>query len=65
MSGTDPLRDLSPGRVAGVVGALGAAAAVGAAVGVAAERMLVRRALRPDPERDEPFGDYRATSAEG
>ncbi|MFC6237220.1 alpha/beta fold hydrolase [Longivirga aurantiaca] len=59
MSGTDPLRDLSPGRVAGVVGALGAAAAVGAAVGVAAERMLVRRALRPDPERDEPFGGLR------
>jgi pimeloyl-ACP methyl ester carboxylesterase len=51
--------DLTPGRVAGVVGALGAAAAVGAAVGVAAERLLVRRALRPDPERDEPFGGLR------
>jgi pimeloyl-ACP methyl ester carboxylesterase len=49
----------SPGRIAGVVGALGAAAAVGAAVGVAAERVIVRRALRPDPERDEPFGGLR------
>ncbi len=49
----------SPGRVAGVVGALGAAAAVGAALGVAAERVIVRRALRPDPERDEPFGGLR------
>ncbi len=49
----------NPGRVAGLVGALGAAAAVGAAVGVAAERVLVRRALRPDPERDEPFGGLR------
>lgn len=51
--------DLSPGRVAGVVGALGAAAAVGAAIGVAAERVIVRRALRPDSERDEPFGGLR------
>lgn len=49
----------TPGRVAGIVGALGAAAAVGAAVGVAAERVLVRRAIRPDPERDEPFGGLR------
>ncbi len=61
MSSTEPLRDLTPGRVAGVVGALGAAAAVGAAVGVAAERMLVRRALRPDSERDEQFGGLRGT----
>jgi pimeloyl-ACP methyl ester carboxylesterase len=61
VSSTDPLRDLTPGRVAGVVGALGAAAAVGAAVGVAAERMLVRRALRPDSERDEQFGGLRGT----
>ena len=38
----------SPGRVAGIVGALGAAAAVGAAMGVAAERVLVRRAIRAD-----------------
>jgi len=49
----------TPGRVAGLVGALGAAAAVGAAVGVAAERVLVRRAIRPDSERDEPFGGLR------
>ena len=49
----------NPGRVAGVVGALGAAAAVGAALGVATERVLVRRALRPDTERDEPFGQLR------
>ncbi len=49
----------NPGRVAGVVGALGAAVAVGAAIGVAAERVIVRRALRPDTERDEPFGGLR------
>jgi pimeloyl-ACP methyl ester carboxylesterase len=49
----------SPGRIASVVGALGAAAAVGAALGVAAERVVVRRALRPDSERDEPFGALR------
>jgi pimeloyl-ACP methyl ester carboxylesterase len=49
----------TPGRVAGVLGALGAAAAVGAAVGVAAERVLIRRAIRPDSERDEPFGGLR------
>ena len=49
----------SPGRIAGVVGALGAAVAVGAALGVAAERVVVRRALRPDAERDEPFGALR------
>ncbi len=49
----------TPGRVAGIVGALGAAAAVGAAVGVAAERVLIRRAIRPDSERDEPFGGLR------
>jgi len=54
-----PRPEVSAGRVAGVVGALGAAAAVGAAVGVAAERMLVRRAVRSDPERDEPFGALR------
>jgi pimeloyl-ACP methyl ester carboxylesterase len=59
---TDEVRLLGesgPGRVAGVVGALGAAAAVGAAIGVAAEKVIVRRALRPDPERDEPFGGLR------
>ena len=44
------------GRVAGMVGALSAAAAVGAAIGVAAERVLGRQAIRPDAERDEPFG---------
>jgi pimeloyl-ACP methyl ester carboxylesterase len=49
----------SPGRIAGVVGALGAAVALGAALGVAAERVVVHRALRPDPERDEPFGALR------
>jgi pimeloyl-ACP methyl ester carboxylesterase len=49
----------SPGRVAGVVGAVGAAVAVGAALGVAAEKVLVRRAIRSDPERDEPFGTLR------
>jgi len=58
MSSSDFSRMASsnPGRAAGVVGALGAAAAVGAAIGVATERVLVRRALRPDAERDEPFG---------
>ncbi|CAB4847942.1 unannotated protein [freshwater metagenome] len=60
MSSTDFSRAMSnPGRIAGVIGALGAAAAVGAAVGVAAERVLVRRSLRTDPERDEPFGGLR------
>ena len=60
MSGADFARAVpSPGRVAGLVGALGAAAAVGAALGVAAEKVVVRRALRPDPERDEPFGGLR------
>jgi len=56
MSSQDLFRASTPGRVAGIVGALGAAAAVGAAIGVAAERVLVRRAIRPDEERDEPFG---------
>ena len=61
VSEADPLRSTRrrPVGSPGVVGALGAAAAVGAAVGVAAERVLVRRALRPDPERDEPFGGLR------
>ena len=61
MSSSDFSRMASsnPGRAAGVVGALGAAAAVGAAIGVATERVLVRRALRPDAERDEPFGQLR------
>ena len=59
MSGQGLPAELTPGRVAGVVGALGAAAAVGAAIGVAAVKVLVRRALRPDPERDEPFGGLR------
>ena len=60
MSGSDFSRAVAnPGRVAGLVGALGAAAAVGAALGVAAERVVVRRALRPDAERDEPFGGLR------
>lgn len=40
--------------------ALGAAVMVGAAVGVAAERALVGRPLRADPESDEPFGSLRA-----
>ena len=44
------------GRIAGVLGAIGAAAAVGAAVGVAAERGIMRRARNNDPDRDEPFG---------
>ncbi|MBI1376939.1 MAG: alpha/beta fold hydrolase [Frankiales bacterium] len=60
MSGAELARaPSSPGRVAGLVGALGAAAAVGAAIGVATERVVVRRALRPDTERDEPFGGLR------
>ena len=46
-------------RVAGVAGAVGAAVAVGAALGVAAERVVVRRALRPDSEREEQFGSLR------
>lgn len=41
--------------------ALAAAAAAGAAVGVAAERFVVQRPLRADPESDEPFGTLRST----
>ena len=47
------------GRIAGVIGAIGAAAAVGAAIGVAAERGITRRARNNDPDRDEPFGRLR------
>ena len=44
------------GRVAGVAGAVGAALALGAAVGVATERIVVRRAHVPDYTSEEPFG---------
>ena len=43
---------------------LGAALATGAALGVAAERALVGRSLRSDPERDEPFGTLRSPAVE-
>ncbi|MEI8056124.1 MAG: alpha/beta hydrolase [Actinomycetes bacterium] len=47
------------GRIAGLLGAVGAAAAVGAAVGIAAQRGITRRAIATDPERAEPFGQIR------
>ncbi len=43
---------------------LGAALAAGAALGVAAERAVVGRSLRPDPEGDEPFGTLRSPAIE-
>lgn len=61
MSLLDDLRNLSgaSGRVAGAVGAAGAALTVGAALGVAAERALVRRGGRIQSERDETYGTLR------
>ena len=53
-------RLLTAGRAAGVTGALLGLAAVGAAVGLAAERYVVGRSLRGrDPFADEPFGSLR------
>lgn len=51
----------SGGRVAGIAGAVGAALAVGAAIGVATERIVVRRALLPDYASEEPYGLLRGT----
>lgn len=63
MSFFDELRRLStgpgdPGRMAGALGAAGAALTVGAALGVAAERALVRRGRRTD-DADRELGTLR------
>ena len=50
-------------RPGGIIGTLVGAAAAGVAAGVAAERLLLkrrRRGHRPDPYRDEPFGELTA-----
>jgi pimeloyl-ACP methyl ester carboxylesterase len=64
---TDLLSVAPPGRTRPVAGLLGLTAGVvvaGAAAGLAAERMAVRRALgRRDPMRDEPFGTLRGAPA--
>lgn len=46
----------SAGRVAGLTAIVGGALALGAAAGVAAEKIVVRRALTPDYTSEEPFG---------
>lgn len=48
-------------RVAGAVGAAAGLLAVGAAAGVVAERTVVAKSGRADPEGDEPFGKLRST----
>jgi pimeloyl-ACP methyl ester carboxylesterase len=53
------LASLNAGRFAGAAGAVGAALAVGTALGVVAERVVVRRSLKSDPDRDEPYGGLR------
>ncbi|MEO6821877.1 MAG: alpha/beta hydrolase [Candidatus Nanopelagicales bacterium] len=65
MSALDDLRNLAgrlpgePGRFAGAIGAAGAALTVGAALGVAAERALVRRGPRHDDDGDRELGTLR------
>lgn len=46
----------SGGRVAGLAAVVGGAIALGAAAGVAAEKVIVRRSLTPDYASEEPFG---------
>jgi pimeloyl-ACP methyl ester carboxylesterase len=55
---TAPAPAVRARRRAGLVGAVVGVAAAGVAIGVAAERALVRRARRrgPDPHDEEPFG---------
>ncbi len=49
-------------RVAGALGAAAGLLAVGAAAGVVAERTVVAKQGRADPEADEPFGKLRAAA---
>jgi pimeloyl-ACP methyl ester carboxylesterase len=65
MSALDDLRNLAgrlpgeSGRFAGAIGAAGAALTVGAALGVAAERALVRRGSAHEDEADRELGTLR------